>query len=408
MRFLLLLIPLVFAQAPINDVISYNLIGNFNDAANSTFAQNSTLEIFNQTMFVQSNLSVIGTTLRIDNVTYPSYNLSIILHPSVNYSNLNHLPVNTNIVPFFCDRAWFDSGAQYASFCDFDYDSCAEYVNENYIVYDMTAIFTYKNQSEAVNVTRNLVRVPGSIMNSLRNASGFDGLNITLSGNLTIVYEINDRSGTDCGINNLVNYSANHSYEINESITVGGFNKIFFLRSPILREQWFRNNQFNVVILSQVPLEYAEIYRNGNVTRNFTLRNYSTPLNSYGVMVIESEKNESEWSEFYNETSPFPLENFNHSFAYIYQFNFSYQGIGENNLSILVRDSFGGISNYTESISSKTLSYNKSWNELGGPADENSRNSGQYVPGKLSNVELAFGFLSVLVLLIFVNYWVKK
>lgn len=399
----LLLLPF----ALIDDVIYHNLNSEFN-VSNVNYTSNETLFLFQKSILTSSDLNFIGTTLEINNVSYPTYNLSILIFPSLNNSHLYSKPAE-GYQDFICNREWFDSGAQFAWRCDFDNDNCAEFENNIYTLYNMTAVFIYKNISETVNVTSNQIQVPQGIQAYLHNASGFDTMEVILDGNLTIVYEINDRgfSGLDC-VSSLQNYTINHPYFLSENFTVGGFNKLYFLAFPSLREQWFRNNKFNVVLLSQVPLESAQIFLNGNETRNFSLRNYSTVFNSFGVMEIDSKPNIGDgWIEYYNQTSPFQLELTDHSFAYIYQFNFSYSGLGKNNLSLLITDSFGNSSIYNESLLSRKLSYNGTWDEQGKSIDELSRKSGSYKPGELENIQIALGILSALVLLIFVNYWVK-
>ena len=403
--FLLFLIPLAFAQAPVSDVVSYNNDFNATFPTNNTI--NDSLFIFERELIVSSNITIAGPNLLLDNITHPVADLSLILATNISQGHLWAKPAD-GLLDFVCDAEWFNSGASYAWRCDFDNDSCAEYENRTEIIYNMTANFTLGNVSETVDVNSTHIQIPEPILLEMENASGFDLLNVTVEGNLTFFYEINDRQAPEC-TSSIVNYTFNQSYSMNKSIRAGGYRRLFFLRSPVLREQWFRNNQFNVIVFSQAPIEYSQITKN-NESVNYTLRSYNITTNEFGLReIISNLSNRTNWSEDINESSPFPLELYNHSFAYIYQFNYSYKGLGENNLSLYVVDSFGNSEYYNETLLSRMLSYNNSYTETGLPINNSTaRKSGTFEREELSNVEVVLGFLAVLVIILFVNFWIKK
>ncbi|MBN1169557.1 hypothetical protein JXA56_00895 [Candidatus Micrarchaeota archaeon] len=409
MRLLLLfLIPLAFAQAPFEEAVSYN------NQANATFQANTTeftIMVLQREIPILSNFTIAGPSLLLDNITYPVEGLTIIIAANISQGHLWAKPAD-GLGDFICDADWYNSPSRNHDYnwrCDLDNDYCVEFENQTYISYNMTVNFTLGNFSEAIQSNSTHIPVPESILLAMENASGFEYLDVNIEGNVTYVYEIVDRISPDC-YTTTVNYNASQTLSLNKSILAGGYQKLFFLQTPILREQWFRNNQFNVVVLSQVPLEYAEITLNGNSSVNYTPRYYSITTNEFGLQeIISALPNEANWAEDINASSPFQLERHNHSFTYIYQFNYSYAGLGQNNLSLYVVDSFENEAYYNETLLSRMLSHNNSYTETGISVNASTtRKSGTFEMDSLMNVEIVLGFLSALVILLFLNFWIKR
>jgi hypothetical protein len=311
---------------------------------------------------------------------------------------------------FICDQAWFAQISDETAWrCDFDNDDCAEYENQSYVVYDLNATFTFRDVNSTVPANETLVPVPQEILDRMKSSSGFDNLSINVSGNVTFYYEINNRSfGFDCA-SNVSTINTSLPVSLNRSYRVAGENKLFFLLSPVLREQWFRNNDFNVMVLSQAAIYRAEIDMNGERARNITLRDFSIVQNQYAVEEILSNlTNETRYSvSDTNVTTPLPLETGNDSFLYAYGINYSYSGLGLNNFSLRVRDNFLRESEFNESITSRMLSHDGQFLENGSVAGNFSRPSSGFEKDTLTQLTVGFGLLALVLFLAFFNFWLS-
>ncbi len=419
----LLLIPAVFAQLaepPVSPVVGNNteLAPSLDGVYYPDIAYNSTIDIvfgsFNRSLPVSASLDIAGLTLLLDNRTYPHDDLSLLIVRGEELGELISLPAA--YPDFACDRLFFEWISDETSWrCDFEPDFCSEFVNRSYVDYNDTVVsFSFRNVSENVTLSSTLIPVPSAVLEEMQDASGAEPLNVTISGNITFKYEVNDRGFIaagpvgDCGSNY---YFINKSVPVslNRSFNVSGTQKLFFLRSPVLREQWFRNNRFNTVLLSQASIYSASIEFDGNQTANFTLRSFWVEENFYGVQEIFSNiTNESGWKEWQNLTHPVPLQTGNSSYAFIYEFNHSYDALGPHSLSLVVEDSFEGSARYDEVLASRMLSYKGTLMENGSAINQSvSRKSVGFQPGTLTSIYLTFGLLALIILLAFFNFWLR-
>lgn len=415
--FALLLFSTLFAQPSIINIMDSNndQAANLEGIYNANLSRNGTMSVVfgnsserNITLF--ASVQAAGMNLLLDNLTYPNENLSLILARGTEYGHL--ISKHEDGYPdFVCDKDWFYGGAQYAQRCDFDNDYCAEFENDSFVTYDTNATFSFNGVNETVRTASNLIEVPSEVLDAMEHSSGADLLNVSIVSAALFTTIFNDRgfSGMDC-TSHYVNVTENVTIYLNASFPVAGTHKLFFLRSPILNEQWHRNNQFNLIIMSQAPLYYAETFLNGNQSENYTLRTFNTTNNTFNLTVIVSNKTIPKgWGESLNRTTPVPLSTNNDSYAYIYAFNSTYSGLGENALGMGVIDSFMGEAEYETVILSRMLSFNGTKNELGGEIDpEITRGSAGFSKGEVSHVEISLGFLAVIVLLAFVNFWLNK
>jgi hypothetical protein len=310
---------------------------------------------------------------------------------------------------FVCDLDWFIGGGQYAWRCDFDNDYCAEYENNTYMDYNASVNFTFRNASESVDFDSNVVEVPEAVLDVMRDSSGAENLSITIEGNATFTYVINNRSydGLDC-FNVFFTKAVQVPFSVNASFPVGGERKLFFLRAPILREQWFRNNHFDTVVLSQSPLHHAEISLDGNTSRDITLREFHNETDDYGLMRIYSNLTDGPFGEYRNLTRPTALQQDDHSFAFIYEFNHSYDGIGRHRLSLDVEDNFLGRGNYFDVLTSRALTHSGTTTEEGKPADDDARRSAAFQKQEITLVEVGLGFVALIIFLSFLNFWMPR
>lgn len=413
--FLLFLVPLLYASPPINETMGDNdeMAEALEDYYNESIAENSSITLtfgeHSQELSLFVSVDIAGLNLMLDNMTHPAEGLMLITARGYEQEHLTSLP-SDGYPNFPCDRSWFDRGAEPAWRCDFDEDYCVEFENRTWMDYGAEVNFTFRNISESVPFSSNAVAVPENILEEMKTSSGSENLTVIIEGNATFTYQINDRGfeGDDC-VSSYYEVSESVPFSVNATFTVAGGQKLFFLRAPVLREQWFRNNQFNTILLSQSPLYYAEIRMDGNQSWNFTIREFYNATGPYGLQLIISNMTEGEsWSEAKNGSTPIPLQEEDYSFAYIYEFNHSYSGIGKHNLSLHVNDSFLGTAQYKEILFSRMLSYNGTYTEEGSPADESARPSAGLQKQELSSVEIALGFVVLVLFLSFFYFWSPK
>jgi hypothetical protein len=414
---LLFLCSLCFAQytdPPIEQVMDYNenFSSSLDNLYNNSIAFNGTIDLFfggyTQTQTINTSVDVAGLTLLIDNTTSPVDDLSLLIARGYSMGHLTSLP-SEGYPQFTCDEAWYNSNPQYLWRCDFDQDGCAEFEMATNATYDLNATFTFRGVNSTVLANGTLVPLPQNVLDEMKTSSGAENLTINITGNVTFFYQLNNRTTVfDCA-DNITTINASVPISINRSYNVAGENKLFFLRSPVLREQWFMNNDFNIVVLSQSPLYYVELDMNGNRMRNLTTRNFSITQNSYGVREINSSlTNETNYAEFdSNVTNPVPLEQANNSFLYVYEFNYSYSGIGQNNFSLRVRDNFLNESEFNDSITSRMLSYDGKFLEDGSPVSNFSRPSAGFEKDTLTQITVGFGLIALILFLAFFNFWLS-
>jgi hypothetical protein len=354
-------------------------------------------------------VGIAGMNLLVDEMTAPVEGLSLITARGYDMDHVTSRP-SEGYTDFICDLDWFMGGAQYAWRCDFEDDYCAEYENSTSMDYDADVTFTFRDVSESVDYSSNVVPVPEEVLEAMRDSTGAENLSISIEGNATFTYIINDRAydGLDC-YSVYLNHSAQVPISVNASFPVAGEGKLFFMRAPILREQWFRNNRFDMVVLSQAPLYQAQVFMDGNAARDVTLREFSNRTDGYGLMRIYSNLSEGDsWAEHRNLTCPTQLQAQRHGYAFIYEFNHSYDGIGRHALALEAEDSFLGKGRYEDVLISRALTYNGTLREDGGQVGDDARPSAAFRRQELSLVELGLGFVALIIFLSFLNFWIPR
>ncbi|HSB47828.1 MAG TPA: hypothetical protein VLD37_07490 [Candidatus Bilamarchaeum sp.] len=404
-----------YSEPPISGVMAYNenYSSSLNGTYNATNASSGNITFFfggyNQTQYVNASLDIAGMTLLIDNVTAPVEGLALLIARGYSMGHLTSKPAQ-GYPNFVCDDAWHQHISDETAWrCDFDGDFCSEYENSTYVVYDLNATFTFRGLNSTARANATLVPVPEEILQEMKSSSGLENLTINLTGNVTFMYAINNQTGESTCPDNVTTVNASIPVSINRSYRVAGEGKLFFLLSPALREQWFRNNDFNMLVLSQAPLYRAELDMNGKRALNITLRNFSVVQNAFGVQEIRSNlTNETGYSESdSNVTTPIPLEHGNDSFLYAYGINYSYSGLGLNNFSLRVTDSFMNESGFNESVTSRALSHDGQFTEDGLPAGNFTRPSSAFEKETLTQVTIGFGLIALVLFLAFFNFWLS-
>ncbi|MFH0737404.1 MAG: hypothetical protein V1827_02865 [Candidatus Micrarchaeota archaeon] len=418
--FLLLLVGLSFAQyadPPLSAVMANNaaLAPALEEAYDNASAFNTTVDLhfdsYHQTAEASASIEILGLSPSIDNMSCAMGGLSVLIARG---SRMDHLiSLSTEGYPdFVCDRDWYLDIPAYPWRCDFDTDTCVEYENRTGVDYRMNVTFSFKDVTRAVPFDSTLIAVPPEVLSAMDSASGNDSLLINISGDLVFFYEIDDRGAAyfgDCG-DNYVTMNSSIPVSVSRSFPVGGSRKLFFLGAPVLREQWVRSNSFAPVILTQCPLYQAEISLNGNTTKNMTLRSFSIITGRYGVQsMVSNDSNISldGWSEDSSGVaSPFQLEKENISFLYAYRFTHRYPGLGDNNLSIHVKDVAQNEVGFNETITSRMLSVGGAFAEDGSPvASVPARPSLAPSSGSLGHIEIVIGLAAMVVIIIFINSW---
>ncbi|MBI5223433.1 hypothetical protein HY990_03350 [Candidatus Micrarchaeota archaeon] len=307
---------------------------------------------------------VLGPSLLLDNLTHSRSDLSILIATG---TNLGHLSASDGSGKI-CDAGY---GPTAGVECDLDLDSCLEYETSSSVNYSLNLSLTFRNVSRIVPVNSPIVLVPPELLSEMETSSGLEPLIVNLSGNATIIYEVNDREfdGLGCN-NNLELYSVSVPINSTRNFSVAGRQKLVFLLSPILPEQWYRNNRFDLVVLSQSPLYNIDNYVNGNLSQRRTLRSFDAVSQNQSdaggpsnldYQILWSHPTEATGvAEFENLTLPIPLERQNYSYSFIYHVNFSYGGpgyLGPNVLSVNLTDSFADNFSFSRLIYSRMLSY---------------------------------------------------
>jgi hypothetical protein len=423
MLLLALLFGLAAAQLyepPVESVMDYNgALGQFLDNRyDDATAVHSTVQIqFNNggslSVPVDASVNVAGMSLMLDNATYPASGLSLLVAKGARQGHMWALQSPGNPDGFICNySSLYPDGSldtTRAQRCDFDHDGCVEYENLAQALYTGTVTFHFKNVTYSTPFISNIMPLPSGLLAQMKTSSGADRLNASIVGTMRFIYYINDREGSGC-TDSYRYFTRNVSFSTSRDFNVFGANKLYFLRAPVLREQWFRDNRFDTIILSQGPLYHADIYLNGNLTRNLTLRTFDTRTGPYGIQEIVSYPASPDgWSEYTGLATPTQLESRNYSFAYTYEFNYGYEGLGQNVLSIAVKGPVLDEERHDEAILSRALSYNGATAETGEPASSvPSRPSAAFQQDYMASMELVLGLLALLFLLSFVNMWLLK
>ena len=409
-----------YADPPLQMVIADNaaLAPSLDAAYDPASVFNTTVDLhfgsYHQPADASASIEILGLSPSIDGMSCATPGLAVLVARG---SRMDHLTtLSTEGYPdFVCDRDWFLGSLEYAWRCDFDTDTCAEYENRTGVEYRMNATFTYKNISASVPFSSSVIPVPDGVLSALDSASGNDSLTINISGDLIFFYDIDDRSVAvfdDCG-DDLVNMTATLPVSVSRSFQVGGSRKLFFLGAPILREQWARSNTFDPIIMSQCPLYRAEISQNGDVTKTLMLRSFSVSQGRYGVLSIASNSSNTtagDWSEASSGVAnPFQLEKEDDSFLFAYRFTHRYPGLGDNNLSIWVKDAALHEKRFNETITSRMLSVGDAFAEDGSPASSVPvRPSIAPSGGSLAHIEIALGLAAMIMIIVFINSWLLE
>ncbi len=357
---------------------------------------------------VNASAGIAGLSLSIDNSTrYDRVEVII---------ERGHEMESLGTIPGADERTFYDLRGKHCNrpdipnppfviMCDFDNDFCGELEHRQMADYDLNITFEYDGHSAIIPVEGNVIRVPPSLEETMENASGLKNLSINLGGKIRLWYVLNDRRpyrfGLGCG-DGLVNTSK-LVFHINDTreYRVEGGDKLFFLEAPVLREQWFRSNKFEMGVFSQSRLYEAEISLNKERICHFNDVDFELFTNRRGIQSIRTTGKHP----IANYTAT-PLSRNNNTLGYYYLFSCRYEGLGKNNLSIDICDYYGYGASSNESILSRRLSYGNKTDELGMPVKPSiTRPSAVVGKDSLGLITISAGMLGMLIILLLANRW---
>jgi len=411
--FLLSLINSFYPDPPMENISVWNngRAIELNNWFYQNFSKGDTLYVsWHPALKINGSMAIAGITPLIDNTTTYGNNTKVIVGKGHIEDHLTGKDGHTA-----CDS----SRSPTDSLCDFDYDGCAETEKEFHIFTVIELNFTFRNVTEYVEETEiayilgkayvhsptNTIRLPENISKEIEGASGKEVLTINMRGNMTFVYVINNRSksGLDCITNY---YVIERSLDFNDSFAcfASGGESIFFIEDPATNDQWFKSNKISIILLSQIPVYHSKLFQNDEEVLNTHMYDFNVSENYFGIKTIESLPNNTE--SFIGEinSTAGPLGNSN-GFSYLYRFAYSYEkNIGENDFVLFTEDFFGRNNSIKQKIFSRQLSYgNKT--ETGSEAEwETTRKSIVYEKDTSEFVEILFGILGVLVIILFLRF----
>lgn len=416
--FLFLIVSLSFCadysyeNPPLDSVNSQNgiIADGLSDSFNGTHAKNTSIYVqwYGRSLGFNSSMRIAGLTLLIDNSTIAGENVRVVIEKG---GVMSHILKKYS--SGICDKAYFDSHGDDSN-CDFDGDGCAEYEYSSDIFYTIEITFVFRGVNETVripeesigvfgktfdNALTNTVSIPDSIEELMANSSGGENLTIFLNGTATAVYGMDNRTSAGGCISRFGTLSETLYFEGNATYPVDGRHKLIFTVAPVMNEQWYKNNKFDNIVLSQSRIYKASVLMNGELEEEFTLYGFNITENPSGLQEIISIENESSAFMGMFDVNPNVLDEGNQSYAYVYQFNYSYEGLGENELRLNIKDIYGNELNKTEVILSRQISYSGNKTETGSEYEfETTRKSAVFETDSLTLIRVGLGMLGVFVI----------
>jgi hypothetical protein len=349
-----------------------------------------------------------------ENEIFIAYGTQALGLPEVHQSNLNF---GICTLDFFEENNIAPDGVGAVSICDYEYawplnsgnhhmngDQCAEYMISNNSTLSGNITYIFRNQSFTRQITGTSMVLPDELQKLLKKSSGLETLEVELDALINFTYVVNDRHKSPC-VDRIKHFSSQIILNDNKSFIAEGENTFFFLEKPVLREQWFRNNHFDVLVLSQKRLSAAEVFLNDELLMSVDLQDFNLTQDFFGLIHIIS----IDGSEFIIEvnSTPTPIQKDNLTFAYAYRFNSTYTGIGENKLTLRVNDLTNKSTEYSEILLSRALSHSENISEIETSDDSLIRPSAPSNQDNLKNVAITFGTLGILVLILLIKRIIK-
>ncbi len=354
----------LYSDPPLANVTAHNLAiaASLNDSYMPAIGVNGTVDL-NGTVLstMAASVKLVAMEPSVDNATYPASSILIF--------------------------AW-GAGAQLAPGGNCTQPSVSR---------SAAVSFAFQNASDVVVTDSNVVPVPQDIVAAMANTSGMDPLQVRINATFDFLY---GDQAPGC--------SANSSLVVTDAMnwTVEGNRTLFFLSAPVLGEQWYMDNEFDTVLFSDSRVYKGAITGPGDQSYQFRLYAFNVTNDSYGAWHVVSVPlgpagGVAGYQAF---NTPTALAHDNFTYAYLYGFNYSYQGIGENTLSLEEESFFGDNHSFQQELLSRMLSYSGNTTELGGPSSpSDSRPSLAFSTETIRTVALSLGLVGVLLAVVLLN-----
>jgi len=393
----------LFSYPPTNNVTAHNaaLAPSLQDAFDPMIAKNGTVQFD----FYGTDLNWVPISLHINLSLISASSKLLTIDPSVdNATSATH----SSVLIF----AWGNVSLPLET-DDYESDDCLESQVNSTVNRSAIVTFSFGNVSRTVSTTNNIISVPTAVLEAMKNTSGKELLIVELNTSFNFTYTVDDRrpSFEEGCSHHIMNFSSVIELSDSKNWSVEGNSTLFFLRAPVLGEQWFRNNRFDSLVFSNNRLYRGEISADGNQTFSFRLYDFNITNDSYGVWYIQSvpiAPSEGIVAHtVYN--APAPIDPDNLSYHYLYEFNYSYEAIGLKTLELRATSFFNDDYSFSREILSRMLSYSGNVSELGGPANETiSRKSIAFQIDSIRGVTIALGLIGILLVVLLANKFFKK
>jgi|GEM_PF-994833 len=409
----------LYQNPPVSEVTSHNMLraDELADSFEPGAAENGSLRIswYGRPLALNASMEIAGLTLLVDNATTSGENVRVIVQHG---GRMDHL-LQKGSTSLRCDKAFFQSYGDHPD-CDFDGDGCTEYEESADIFYTMDVNFSIGGVSEIENADEtsinilgslfkkaltNRVSFPDGIEDAVADSPGTENLSLALNGTATFVYVIDNRysGGASCISAKQVVFSTLY-FSDSAAYHAEGENKLVFTESPLLNEQWFRNNRFDNLVLSQSRIYRGEVFLNGEKEANFTLYEFNITEDDSGLQSIVSIPADDSMFIGNINATPTWLEEERHTYGFLYGFDYGYgEDLGENDLRLDIHDVFGREESAEQNILSRQLSFAGNKTETGGEYDPlTTRKSAGFGMDELRLLELGIGMIGLIVLLLLI------
>ncbi|MEM2908937.1 MAG: hypothetical protein QW590_03800 [Candidatus Bilamarchaeaceae archaeon] len=402
----------LYTEPPLANITTWNngravLLNSFFD---SNFSKSSVVVTPWYEISVNGSMAIAGITPLVDNTTtYGSMTRTIV-------ERGHQMGWLTGTDGAICDKSRENTTA-----CDLDGDGCGEVEKESYSFSIIGLTFKFRNVSEYIepefamegvlgqqykHSVSNMVLLPSNVSKEMESASGSETLSIAMNGSMTFVYVIDDRKQSDIGCTTDYKiFEKTIIFQDNLSVYAGGKYHLFFVETPPVNEQWFRNNKISVLVLSQRKIYHAVLIKDGDEVFDAQLRVFNITENRVGIKEIYSNpENDSAFLGVVNVT-PIPLEQENNSFSYLYRFSYGYPGeLGRTNFELRIADVFLSNDSNEQTVFSRQLSYGNT-TETGSPAEwETTRGSVTFEKQSPVLLELLFGMLGIVIVVMLLRF----
>ncbi len=290
-----------------------------------------------------------------------------------------------------------------------DTNGCSIEPESSKIEYSL--FFEFKNISkrldysfDSVSLIPTFVPIPFS-KEELSYAGAEDNLSVLIDWKYTASYYKYYQYNGSCIYEGIVSYTS--LGQDNISYFVEGNKTVYFLFRPVLKSQWFKNNHLDFFVFSNKKFYNSQIKRNEENFSNIYLYSLNISYDEWGLKKISSiYLPSSQISKTDVIINPVFLQTENKTYSFVYFFNYTYEGYGKDNFSVVLTDFFSNNYSFNLEISSRINTYNDEYDEFGNKLiqNENYFPTNAYKNSQISLVILPLSFLGILFIIIFLKF----